>query len=202
MVLAANDAILLTSTSVAAHSGLDIQTEVSLAEASIRSATSFGLYSIPYNATTIGNPAVNPLRTDALTVTQQNFYYSFVNAGYRVGLDPKTGYWLISWEPSGAEQQVAIYSLRTIFEPTNVIADTTTIIVNYFAQLRPTVLTTIKYNGFMDETEFGAPQSVFFEFTIIANQGSDTTNHSVGLKTLLVTQAIGFTDDNCRIYQM
>jgi hypothetical protein len=200
MVLPASEATSLTTTAVAEHSGTDLQTEVSLAEAQIRSAASFGLYSTAYNATTIGNPKV--LQPDALSSVQLAFYNAFIDAGFRISLDPETGYWLISWETQGAESQVAIYSFRTSIDPTAVVDLTTQVIQDFFLGLRPPVLVSIAYNGFLDEADFGATSSLYYEFTVVANQGSDNTNNADALRNALIIQGLGYTIDNCRVYRI
>lgn len=202
MVLAAGDALLLTTTAVAAQNGTDLQTEVSLAEAQIRSAASFGLYSTNYNATIIGNPGADPSYTDGLSPVQLAFYSGFIGTGFRVGLDPETGYWLIGWESQGPESQVAIYSLRTSADPSDVVDITLAFLRNYFVGLRPSLLATAAYNGFIDEADFGSTTSLYYEFTIIVSQGADASNYSGALRTALINQGLGYTSDNCRIYRL
>lgn len=202
MVLPALDAITLTNSSLTKNSTADLQTEVGLAETRIRAATGLGLYSLIYNATIIGNPAVDPRSTTDLPPNQLNFYNAFVAAGYIVGLDTASGYWTIAWAAQGAEHLVSIYTLRTSFNPAAVVNQTINTIATFFEAQLPVVHVNVSYNGFIDQTGFGGVSSTAYEFTIVADQETDTTNYSASLKTYITTQSFGFTNSNCNVYQM
>lgn len=202
MVLPASEALSLTNNAITNINDSDVQTEVGLAEAKIRAASGVGLFNISYNATIIGNPPVDPRTTADLTLTQQSFYNNFINAGYTVGIDIETGYWSIAWASTGAETAVVIYSFRTSFDPTAIITTTINAFVAYFQAQIPIVHATASYNGSIDETAFGGTSSVYYEFTIVANQDLETTNHSAALKTHLIQQGIGYTTGNCAVFQM
>lgn len=202
MVLSAADALTLTTNFVSTNNSLDLQTEVSLAEDRIRQATSLGLSEITYDATIIGNPQLDPRATSDLPQLQLDFFNVFSTASYVVGLDTASGRWFFSWSPSGAETQVSIYSFRTSFDPTAIVNTTTTVIQAYFESIRPIMHSTVSYNGFIDEAGFGGTTSTYWEFTIIVDQTEDLTNHAVNLKASIVAQGLGYTTNNCNVYQL
>jgi hypothetical protein len=194
MVLPAESALTYTVQAIAATNNSDLSTEVSFAEIKIRAATALGVYVISYNANIVGNPALDPrIFTADLPILQQNFYNAFIDAGYIVGLDTLTGYWSINWAASGPETQVLVYSLRTMFDPTTIITQTTNAIMSYFGSLLPVVYTYTTYNG---------QTATFYEFTVIAGQDSDRTNHAANLLGFLTTRNIGYTDGNLDVLLM
>ena len=201
MVLPATDALTLSNNAIIKNDKTDLQTEISITENRIRTATSFGLYSLIYNATIIGNPAVDP-RTQDLPSNQRNYYDAFVNVGYIVGVDQVTGYWSLNWESQGAETLVAIYSFKTTFNPSSIITQTIDLVDSFFYAQRPVIHVQTTYSGDIDESAFGGSSTIYYEFTIVADQETDTSNFSATLKTYLVTQGIGYTDQNCNVYQM
>lgn len=203
MVLPAASALTLTTNAISATNAADVQQEVTNAETKIRQAAALGVYEIDYNASIVGNPAIDPrLYTSDLPTNQQAFYNAFVNAGYIVGLDTLTGFWSISWANMGPEHNVLVYSFRTTFNPSSVTSQTITAIENFFAALVPIVYTDIAYNGFINESGFGGTTSTFYEFTIIAGQDSDRTSHATALAGFLTTQGLGYTNVNSAVYLM
>jgi hypothetical protein len=202
MVMSATEALNLTTTTVVNNNTSDIKVEVSLAEATIRRAAGLGLFSTTYNARIIGNPAIDPQTTTDLPPNQLEFFELFTEVGYIVTLDNTSGRWLFSWNADGAEAHVAIYSFRTTFDPSAIITSTTNVIQSFFAELRPIVYSTVTFNGDIDEAAIGGTASVFYEFTIVCDQGSDTTNHSAALKTRIVQQGLGYTTNNCFVYNI
>lgn len=202
MTFSAIDAQILTSNTITSTNESDVQLELTLAEKNITSAASIGQYFVLYNATIIGNPLGNPDVVSNLTENQETFYQLLINAGYIVTLDIATGWWNISWATSGAEVTVAIYTFRTTLVPTAIVSSTISTITAYFASLIPIVYTNVSYNGFINEAGFGGATSTFYEFTITANQGSDTTDHSTSLKSAILAQGLGYTTNNCNVYQL
>jgi hypothetical protein len=202
MVLPALDALTLTNSSLIKNSTTDLQTEVGLAETRIRTAAGLGLYALVYNATIIGNPAVDPRTTNDLPPNQLNFYNAFAESGYIVGLETATGYWSLAWASQGAEHLVTIYSFRTSYNPASIVNQTITTIMTFFEAQIPIVHVNVDYNGFIDQTSFGGVSSTYYEFTIVADQETDTHNFSSTLKTYITTQSFGYTDSNCNVYQM
>lgn len=201
MVLPAPDALALSNNAIVKNDKTDLQTEISITENRIRTASSFGLYALIYNATIIGNPAVDP-RTSDLPTNQQNYYDAFVNVGYIVGMDNVTGYWSINWESQGVETRVSIYSFKTTFNPSAILAQTIDLITSFFKGQRPVIHVQTTYSGNIDETAFGGSSTTYYEFTIVADQETDMTNFSAPLKTYLTTQGIGYTNSNCNVYQL
>jgi hypothetical protein len=202
MVFLASDAVTLTTNSISNINATDVQLELSLAETKIRQAAADELYRLLYNATIIGNPRANPRITSTLSANQLSFYNLLINAGYIVGLDLPSGYWLINWEPAGPESLVRVYSFRTIVAPGAVSVQTLAAITAYFAALHPVAHTVAVTNGFINETDFGGSSSTFYEYTIVADQGSDVTDYSAGLKANLITQGLGYNSGNCNSYRL
>jgi hypothetical protein len=201
MVLSATDAFTLTTNTISRDTDTDIQTEISLVEAKIRSASGLGLYSISYNAKIIGNPEVDPRIYTTLPPTQITFYNLLISAGYSVTIDPASGYWNISWSTIGNDAFVKVYSFRTTYNPTSFADQVITVIKNFFLSLHPVVHSTVKYNGFIDETGFGGVSSTFYEFTIVVDQ-QDNFDNSTNLKLDIVSQGLGFDNGNCAVYRI
>jgi hypothetical protein len=203
MVLPAAVALSFSENSITTINDSDLQQEVSNAEIKIRAAAALGVFVIKYNATIIGNPAIDPrVFTADLPTLQNQFYSAFIIAGYIVGLDPLTGFWQITWSNFGPETQVLVYSFRTSFNPSGVTARTISAIQTFFGGLVPVVYTDVAYNGFIDEAGFGGSSSTFYEFTVIAGQDSDRTSHATLLKGFLTTQGLGYNSGNCAVYLM
>jgi hypothetical protein len=202
LVFPALQAQLLTSNSTTFANESDVQLELTLAENQIQVAGSLGQYFVLYNATIIGNPLGDPNIPSNLTVNQQTFYNLFINAGYQVYLDFTTGWWNFTWALTGPEATIVVYTFRTTFVPTSIINTTISTIEAYFASLIPIVHTTTTYNGFINEAGFGGATSTYYEFTIAANQGTDTTDHSVALKAFILIQGLGYNSGNCNAYQL
>lgn len=201
MVLPAAAALTLTNTAITYTDDSEIQVEVSRAEIQVEKAVGKGTFAITYNANIIGNPVIDPrIFTADLPPLQQRFYNTFVESGYIVGLDPLTGYWSINWAPSGPEAQVLVYSLRTSFNPVAVVDRTIASLKVFFEGLVPVVYTDIAYNGNIDETTFGGAASTYYEFTIIAGQDSDRTDHSTLVEGFITTQGLGFNSGNSKVY--
>lgn len=202
MVFPATDAVYLTSNTITTTSSTDLQVEVSLVEERIREAAGLGVFSITYDAQIIGNPGIDPRSSIDLPQLQLDFYNLFSAAGYLVGLDRFTGRWFFSWASTGAEQLVAIYSIRTSMDPAAVVGNTLDAIAAYFASISPVVHSRSSYNSNINEVGFGATSSVFYEFTVIVDQESDTTNHAGGLKSFLINSGFGYNFSNMDVIQL
>jgi hypothetical protein len=205
MVLPAASAQTLSATAIINTNNADLQLEVSLAENKITAATAHGAYQVLYNAQVIGNPAIDPrLFTNDLPINQKDFYNAFIGAGYIVGLDANTGFWSITWAPSGPETMVIVYSFRTTLNPSspNIVPQTMAAIEAYFNTLTPVVHVYTSYDGFINETGFGGTTSTFYEFTIIAGQYTDRTDHSANVAGFLYTQGLGYNSGNANCYFM
>lgn len=201
MVLPAAAALTITNTAITYTDNSEVQVEVSNAEIQVQKATGKGVFAITYNANIVGNPAIDPrMFTADLPPNQQRFYNAFVESGYIVGLDPLCGFWSINWAATGPEAQVLVYSLRTSFDPTAVVDRTISALQVFFNGLVPVVHTDIAYNGNIDETSFGGSASTYYEFTIVAGQDSDRTDHSTLVEGFITTQGLGFNSGNSKVY--
>lgn len=207
MVLTATQALALTNNTISIHAAQTLQEEVGCAEAQIRTAAGRELFQIRYSAKAIGNPFADPHVDTNLTSDQIAFRDAFVNAGYFVDLDEETGLWLISWELVGPATVVTVYSVRTIVVPGAIITQTVDRLNDYFEQLVPVVRSRSEFvnigpGGDIDESDFGATNSVFYEYVVVTEQ-PDSTDHSAALKTWLVAAGLGYqtTPTNVEIYR-
>lgn len=207
MVLSAIDAGVLTSNSTQVHQEQTLVQEVRMAERSIRNAATRELFKIRYNAVNIGNPPLDDLT--GFTELQQSFYDTFVSAGYIVGRDADTGFWLIRWEASGPEALVSVYSLRTTVTPGANAAQVIARLKLYFTELEPTVtaraflVNPTGSGGDVPETAFGATNSVFYEYLVVATQGNDI-DHATALRSFMISGPFGFLNSpsNIMVYKM
>jgi hypothetical protein len=201
MVLPAQAALTMTNTAVTNTNNAELQLEVNNAQSRINYAISVGSFSIEYNALILGNPNFDPrLYFNSLSILQQQFYTAFIQVGYIVDWDTNTGFWTITWAPTGPETLVLIYSFRVSIDPSAFTAQTITSIQNFFTALVPTVHTVVIYNGFIGESSFGAPTSTFYEFTTIAGQYSDQTNHATALAGYMTTTGLGYNSGNSNVF--
>lgn len=210
MVLTSAEAITLTNNAVQVQTQNEVNQEISLAEQSIRNASSRQQFKILYNARIVGNPAGDPQDDDKLTPAQIDFRDAFVGAGYAVTLDEDTELWRISWESTGAEALVGVYSIRTTVTPGPVQAQTIVVVDNYFKTLTPvararTVLVNpVGSGGDVDESQFGAPASTFYEYLAIVQQPTPD-DHSSALQAALVASGLGYSGagpDNLQVYKV
>jgi len=202
MVLAASTALTLTTNAVTDQNTTNLNTEISRVEAKIRNAASLQRYSIEYDATIIGNPQADPAEDENLLQIQIDFRDSFESAGYVVTWNEITKLWVIDWSETGVEEQVNVYSFRTTLAPGAVQAATITAIETYFDGLTPARRSRTVLTNNIDETEFAATASTFYEYTIVIYQRNDDVNHSSGLKTALIAAGLGYTNSNCKAYLM
>ncbi len=207
MVIPAGQAQSFTLTAIGNNQDQTVQTEVRRTDAAIQSATGQERFSIIYNAQLVGNPFGDPQVDANLDDTQIVYRDALVDAGYIVGRDEDTGYWSISWSILGPEEQVAIYSVRTILTPGTYGTATIDQIENYFNGLTPAVtfkpeVVTIN-GGDIDEADFGATASVFYEYVVIVTQPNDV-DHSNDLRQSIVVNVPGYTDipSNVFVYRL
>lgn len=202
MVLSATTALTLTTNAITETNQTNLNQEITLAEAKIRTAAGLRKTKLLYDATIIGNPAGDPHDDANLpTQTQRDFRDAFTSAGYIVGLDTNSGYWLIDWTETGIEESVTIYSFRTIQAPGAISTQTITAINAYFEGLDPKVRSRAVLTNNLDETTFGATASTFYEYTIVADQ-PDTTDHSVNVRAALVAAGLGYLNANCNCFKV
>ncbi len=205
MVLSASSAATLTQNAITVQDNRLLVDEVGMAESAIRNASGRQLFKIAYNATKIGNPPLDDL-DQGLTDMQQEFLDTFKDAGYIVRRDEDSGFWLLRWDATGAEELVRLYSVRTIVTPGTNQSQTITAINTFFENLAPkATVRTVLVNpagsgGNIDETQFGATASTFYEYVALVQQGTDL-DHAAALKTFLVNSAIGFASNNVAAYK-
>lgn len=201
MTLNATQARNFTDFSIAQNLSTEVRGEIIQAENRIRQAASIGMFKLSYNAQVVGNPPGNP-QTSTLTNAQQQFLSHFESKGYVVGVDDG-GFWLINWASAGAEvliTAVSIYSVRTTVVPGAVVSQTINVIDEFFSGRTPIVTSKtnlvdpVSSGGDIPESDFGAPDSIFYEYLVIANQPNDA-NHASGLKTALKASGLGYTDE-------
>ena len=205
MVLPAGQAQSFTLTAIGNNTDTQVQNELRRTDSAIQAAAGQERFSINYNAFIVGNPFADPHVDTNLTATQLEYRDALIDAGYVVGRDEDTGLWTISWAVLGPEEQVTIYSARTILVPGTYSTATIDQIGNYFDTVVPTVTikpTVVTINGGdIDESEFGATTSVFYEYVILATQPNDY-DHSTDLKNNLITNITDYTDANLEVYRL
>lgn len=196
MVFDAQAANNLTNFSIQANEDAAVQQEISNAETQIKQVGRFEAFKLSFNAAIIGNP-VN-LEDDTLSAEQTRFRDFYVDNNYVVGIDPTNGNWLLDWSETGAEVATSMYSVRTTVLPGPVSDATITAIGSFFAGLTPIVTSRTEVvtvnGGDVPESLFGAADSVFYEYIVLADQPNDT-DHSVDLKTALSASGLGYSDD-------
>lgn len=207
MVFPASQAKIFTDQTISLTADTQVQTEISLCEQKIRVATSQSLYEITYDAKIIGNPNGPPQDSANLTTNQETFYTLLVDAGYQVNRDLGSGRWLINWAPVGPETLVNVYSLRTSVLPGAVYVQTIAAIQNFFASQSPVIhsVVTIVQDGSgnqIQESDFGATNSTFYEYTAVVDQQYNATDYSASLKTYMTTQGLGYNTSNCAAYKI
>lgn len=199
MTLNANQANQITNDTIVRNSNSELTTELQLAERQIRERIRGEFFTLGYNATIVGNPLGIPSDDDNLTPLQIEFRDHWTNDGYKVGLNPQTGFWILDWSGVGAELLTVLYSVRTTVTPGAIEQQTIDSIDNYFntLALRATSRTSLVPfgGGDINENDFGAPSSTFYEYTSLVNQ-QDGTDNSEGLKTYLRASGLGYVDDN------
>ena len=202
MTLTASQANQLTQDSILRNSNEAVLTELQRAEQQIRQRVRAEFFNLAFNATIIGNPTNDPSVDANLSPEQIAFRDHFVNDDYIVGLDPQTGFWFLDWATVGAEVLTNVYSIRTTVAPGAISQMTIDVINNYFNTLpiratSRTVLvdTTPTSGGDVPESDFGAPDSTFYEYLAVVEQ-QDDTDHTADLKTALRASGLGYVDDS------
>lgn len=209
MVLQATEAAQITETATLIQNDRAIKDEVFLTENQIRRAGGKQLTETVYNAQIIGNPVASPSDDAHLTELQIQYRDVFVNAGYVVTLDEDTGWWKFDWSATGVEQTSVVYSIRTTVTPGAVSDDTIDLIEEFFALQSPAVTaraSIVEINGGdIDEGDFGAPASTFYEYHAVVSQGQQqATDFSNDLTDYLVTQGapLGYAVGNVKSYRV
>lgn len=196
MVFDAQQANNLTNYAIQQNEDNAVSQEISNAESAIRQAGQFEAFKVAFNATIIGNP-VN-LDDETLSPEQTRFRDHFIDNDYIVKIDTETGYWLLDWSATGAEVATSMYSVRTTVLPGPVSGQTIGAINSYFSGLIPIVTSRAEVvtinGGDVPESLFGAADSTFYEYIVLAEQPDDT-DHSVGLKAALAASGFGYVDD-------
>ena len=194
MTITAEQANQFTLDTIANNADRDVTNEAQNAESQIRNEVGREKFETAYNAIIIGNPDADPIDNVNLTAEQILFRDHFIDDGYKVGRDPISGFWLLDWAEVGAEILTSVYSVRTTVTPGAIAQQTIDVINNYFNTLALRATSETVLNGDITEGDFGAPNSVFYEYTSKVNQ-QDDTNNSAGLKTALRASGLGYVDD-------
>ncbi len=209
MVLQASDAGQITDQAIAVQTERDVKDEVFLTEAQIRRAGRRQRRDTVYNAQILGNPAGDPSDDEKLTDPQIEYRDHFVGADYVVTLDEDTGWWRFDWNSVGVEQSSVVYSIRTTVTPGAIADDTLDLIEEFFAAQNPAVTaraTVVEVNGGdIDETDFGATTSVFYEYTAVVTQTQQQdTDFSADLTAYLIAQGapLGYLTGNVQAYRI
>ena len=204
MVLPVSQAQSYTNTAIINTSTEDVTREVQITEGGIRTAAGQEKFKVIHNARIIGNPLGDPNVDVNLSEQQIAYRDVYNNAGYIVGLDEDTGYWVIDWSFVGPEELVSVYSVRTIELPgAGLSQDTLDQIDLFFSDVLPAVTSTsliIPINGGdIDETDFGGTISVFYEYMVIVTQPNDD-DHSTDLRDSLTTNLTAYVDSPSNIF--
>lgn len=209
MVLTAPTANNFTVIATNTQNLSDLQREVDLSERSIRNAATRQKYYALFDARIIGNPTADPQDDAILSQMQIDYRDTFINAGYLVTLDPHTGFWKLSWAEQGVEELVSVYSVRTTVIPGAVSVLTEEAIVAFFETVVPVVRPRVNLNtsgsgADINEGDFGAPFSVFYEYVVIAQQQDPTVDYSNDIRTALITTPLGYTmaPSNVFVYKL
>lgn len=199
MTLNATQARNFTNDSISRNLSTDVNGEIQQAENRIRQAAAFGKFKLAYNAQVIGNPPGDP-QSATLTTAQQQFLNHFETKGYVVGVDNDSGFWLLDWADAGSEITVSVYSVRTTVAPGAIAAQTISAVNTFFSNRSPvvtsktTLVDPLSSGGDVPESDFGAPNSTFYEYIVVADQPNDA-NHASDLKATLKASGLGYTDE-------
>lgn len=205
MVMSASQAQSFTFTAKENNSNRDVQNELKRTNSAIQSATGKELFEIIYNARIVGNPFDDPQDDSNLTDVQIEYRDELVDAGYKVSREKDTGYWFISWSILGPEEIITVYSARTILLPGTYATQTVDQIEEFFSGILPAV--TVKAEvvtingGDIDEGDFGATFSEFYEYVILVTQ-ADGTDYSADLQSNLITNISSYTNANLEVYKL
>jgi hypothetical protein len=194
MTITAAQANQFTLDTIANNTDRDVSDEAQRAESQIRNEVGRENFETAYNALIIGNPNDDPIEDDNLTAEQILFRDHFTGDGYKVSRDPINGFWLLNWAQVGAEIITSVYSVRTTVTPGAIAQQTIDVVDNYFNTLNLRATSETVFNGDIMESDFGAPDSVFYEYTSKANQQDDVDN-STGVKNALRASGLGYVDD-------
>lgn len=204
MVLPVSQAQSYTNTAIINTTTEDVTREVQITEGAIRTAAGQERFKVNHNARIIGNPLGDPNVDENLNEPQIAYRDVYINAGYMVGLDEDTGYWVIDWSFVGPEELVTVYSVRTIELPGGGLSQETLDQIDlFFSNVLPAVTSTayiISINGGdIDETDFGGTPSVFYEYQVIVTQPNDD-DHSTDLRNSLTANITSYVDAPSNIF--
>ena len=205
MVIPAGQAQAFTLTAIGNNTEETVRNELRRTDSAIQSATGQERFSIIYNAQLVGNPIGDPHDDANLDAVQITYRDAMIDARYKVGWDEDTGYWTFSWDVVGPEEVVTVYSARTTLLPGTYATQTIDQVALFFDTVSPpaTVKTSVVTinGGDIDEADFGATFSVFYEYVIIAVQDDDV-DHSSAIKNNLITNITAYTDANLEVYRL
>ena len=209
MVLQASDAANITDVSIQIQNEQALNREIFLTESRIRRAGRRQKRETIYDATILGNPFDDPSDDANLSDLQKDYRDYFVAANYIVSLDPNTGWWKFDWSQIGSDIGTVVYSIRTVVTPGAVSDDTIDLIEEFFANQNPAVTATATVvtinGGDIDETEFGATASTFYEYHARVGQSQvPDTDFSADLTAYLISQGapLGYATGNVKAYKV
>lgn len=209
MVLQASDAAQITDTSILIQNEQALNREIFLTESRIRRAGRRQKRETVYDATILGNPFADPSDDNNLSDLQKDYRDYFVTAGYIVSLDENTGWWKFDWSQLGSDVNTVVYSIRTTVTPGAISDDTIELIEEFFAMQNPAVTATASVvtinGGDIDESDFGATASTFYEYHARVGQSqSQSTDFSADLTTYLEVQGapLGYLTGNVQAYRV
>lgn len=196
MVLSASSALQITTTAISTTTANNLAQEITAAEGKIRLASTQEQYQVLYTATIIGNPPGDPNNNATpLTPIQVDFKAAFQTAGYTVGWDASSGNWLLSWQTSGAETQVNVY---TVWTSATLSGGTVTAIKaaisGFFTSQTPTFTNVVEYVGSINSLN---PSETF---TIVVSPiGADLSSELLAM--LIANNTLGLNSGNTFIYR-
>ena len=207
MVFTASQAGLYTSNSITVNENLNVQREVDLTERAIRSAARLKKYAIEFNALTIGNPIGDPMDSNTNLSSEQVAYRdAMIAAGYQLGKHGVSGYWTITWASQGIETSVNVYSVRTTVTIGPISASTITYLSDYFKNQKISDYANISAittnGGDINEADFGATASTFYEYVIVIKQQDKTVDLSTDIVGALAGSSYGYTTTNTSVYKL
>jgi len=211
MVLSSYAAGIFTTNATAIHDTEKLQRDVDLTERAILNAATYQRNYVVFNAMSVGNPPNDPTVDTHLTSLQIAYRDAFVNSGYLVTRDAATGYWKLTWASQSIETNVSVYSIRTTVTPGAIFAETIQLIDCFFAgQATAAYASSTSVisgsGGDIQETDFGATLSTFYEYISVVQQQNKSTDFSSDLLNELTTSTIGvglgYTTANTAVYKL
>lgn len=190
MTLSASTAYSLASNAASVHDTDQVNQEISLAEMRIQNAATYGLFTVAYGASLIGNPSSDPSVDASLTTNQLAFRNAMQAAGFVVSRDSATGYWQFDFAQEGPEQTVTVYEIHTSVTPGPVSAQTVTLLTTFFHDLNPTVTSKIYIGA-------SAISGTYIHLCVVQQQTN--TDLSTDIRASLTAAGLGYSNGNTTV---